>query len=180
MALALAGCTAGPVPSDSAEGSPPSADNCADDLPLRTSPIDVPVAVLFVNGEDLPPVVGEVEWRGDAEPATYEPPRAIHLERFTVLQTEGQAEVSMRMSDGVEIAAWTVDAVPVSGFRSGDFETDRQRWSEGGSDGETPTDQVCVPVTNGTWAVIATVTFADEAGSGTFYWRLIVTEVPGA
>ena len=180
LTLAIAGCNGGPAPSGpvgSGGASPPSTGNCRGDLPLRTSPIDVPVAVLFVNGEDLPPVVGEVEWRGDGEPVAYEPARAIHLERFTVLQTEGQAEVSMRMSDGVEIAAWTVDAVPVSRFRGGDFETDRQRWSEG--QGES-TDQVCIPLSNGSWGVIATVTFADDAGSGTFYWRLIVTEVPGA
>jgi hypothetical protein len=166
-----------PAPSGSGAASAPVSANCADDLPERTSPLDVPAAILYVNGDDLPPVVGDVEWLGGDQPATYEPPRPVHLEPYTVLQTRGQADVSLRMSDGVRIESWTVDAVPFAGFRAGDFETDSQRWSEGANE---PTDLVCVPITNGSWGIVATLTFADDGGTGTYYWRLIVTEVPGA
>ncbi len=168
LALTLAGCaTATP-------SSPPAAAPCTTDLPPRTSPTDFPVAVLYVAGDDLPPVVGEVEWLGGDSPVSHQPPRAVHLERFSVLQAQGQVEVSVRMSDGVRIAAWTVDAVPDNRFRSGDLESDRVRWSEG----DEPSDVVCLPVQDGEWAIIADVTFADDAGSGTYYWRLNVSQTP--
>lgn len=170
VALTLAGCAATPQPTPSSAAGGP----CGADLPPRTSPADVPVAVLYVAGDDLPPVVGEVEWLGGDTPVSHEPARPVNLERFTVLQAQGQAEVSMRMSDGVRIASWTVDAVPDGRFRSGDLDTDRVRWSEG----DDPTDLVCLPVQDGEWAIIADVTFADDAGRGTYYWRLNVTRTP--
>ena len=169
LALTLAGCATA-TPSSS-----PAAAACATDLPPRTSPTDYPVAVLYVAGDDLAPVVGEVEWLGGDSPVSHAPARAVHLERFTVLQADGQAEVSLRMSDGVRISAWTVDAVPDDRFRAGNVESDRARWSEG----DEPTDLVCVPVQDGEWAIIADVTFADDAGSGTYYWRLNVSQTPG-
>ena len=101
------------------------------------------MAVLHVAGDDLPPVVGEVEWRGGGEPVTYEPDRAVHLQTFTVLQTRGRARFSLRMTDAVEIASWTVDVVPGPAFRRGDFETDRQRW------GSSAAPIVCVPMEDG-------------------------------
>ena len=170
VALTIAGCGS-PAPSASQGPDGP----CTADLPLRTSPTDYPLAVLYVAGDDLPPVVGAVEWLGDAEPVRFEPPRPIHLERFTVLQTEGQAEISLRMSDGVRIARWQVDAVPDGLFRSGDLETDLIRWAEGSD----PADVVCIPIRDGDWGIIADVTFADDGGHGTYYWRLNVTETPG-
>ncbi|MBA2632175.1 MAG: hypothetical protein H0U86_04120 [Chloroflexi bacterium] len=173
VALMLAACP-GPAPAPSETAGGP----CSSDLPPRTSPTDYPVAVLYVAGDDLPPVVGEVEWLGGDEPVSHEPLRAVHLERFTVLQAQGQAEVSMRMSDGVRIEAWTVDAVPDGLFRGGDYESDRVRWSK--SEGNEPTDVACIPVRDGEWTVIADVTFADDAGSGTYYWRLNVSQTPGA
>jgi hypothetical protein len=170
LALTLAGCAT------TAPSSPPAPDACADDLPPRTSPTDYPVAVLYVAGNDVPPVVGEVEWLGGDSPRSHQPPRAVHLERYTVLQAEAQAEISLRMSDGVRIATWTVDAVPDGRFRSGDLESDRVRWSEGNE----LTDLVCVPVQDGEWAIIADITFADDAGTGTYYWRLNVSQARGA
>lgn len=170
VALALAACAAGPSSSEVAT------DPCTVDLPPRTSPTDYPIGVLYVSGDDLPPVVGKVEWLGGAEPVTHEPPRAINLERFTVVQAAGEVEVSLRMTDGVDIAAWTVDAIPEDQFRSGDFESDRVRWSEGSGE----TSVVCVPVRDGEWAVIADVSFADEAGHGTYYYRLNISETPGS
>jgi hypothetical protein len=169
VALTLAGCATA-MPS-----SPAAAPACASDLPSRTSPTDYPVAVLYVAGDDLPPVVGEVEWLGGDSPVSHEPPRAVHLERFTVLQADGQSEVSLRMSDAVGISAWTVDAVSDERFRAGDLDSDRVRWSEG----DEPTDLVCVPVQDGEWTIIAEVTFADDAGRGTYYWRLNVSQTPG-
>ena len=59
------------------------------DLPPRTSPTDYPVAVLHAAGDDLPPVVGEVEWLGGDEPVATVAPRAVNLQRFTVLQVRG-------------------------------------------------------------------------------------------
>ena len=167
-ALALGACS---TPTPTVE-----ADICSPDLPPRTSPTDYPVAVLHVAGDDLPPVVGEVEWRGDDQPVTYEPDRAVHLQAFTVLQARGRAEFSLRMTDGVEIASWTVDVVPGPAFRRGDFETDRQRWGEGG----TPAPIVCVPMEDGEWGVIADITFTDDTGQGTYYWRLNVVDAPPA
>ena len=169
LALTLAGC-ATTVPS-----SQPAAP-CTNDLPPRTSPTDYPVAVLYVAGNDLPPIVGEVEWLGGDSPVSHQPPRDAHLERFSVLQAEGQTDVSVRMSDGVRIAAWTIDAVPDNRFRSGDWEADRVRWSEG----DEPTDVVCLPVQDGHWAIIADLTFADDGGRGTYYWRINISATPGA
>jgi hypothetical protein len=171
VALIIGGCASTPAPSPSEGVAAP----CGDRLP-RTSPTDFPMAVLYVRGDDLPPVVGEVEWLGGDEPVTNEPRLPVHLERFTVLQTQGQVEVSVRMTDGVQIASWTVDAVPAGAFRAGDLESGRARWSEG----SVPTDLVCVPVQDGAWLLIADVTFADDAGSGTYYWRLNVTGTPEA
>jgi hypothetical protein len=168
VVLAIAGCgTTQPTPS-----TPPEA--CTPDLPARTSPTDYPLAVLHVAGEDLPPVVGDVEWLGDGDPVTAAPARPIHVQNFTVLQTRGQREVSMRMSDGVRIAAWRVDAIPDGLFRAGDLETDRIRWAEG----EGATDVVCIPIRDGAWAIVADITFADDRGSATYYWRLNVSETP--
>lgn len=172
-ALTLAACSPAPTPTPSGTAEGP----CSSDLPPRTSPTDYPVAVLYVAGDDLPPVVGEVEWLGDDEPVSFQPPRAVHLERFTVLQTQGQAQVSLRMSDGVRIQAWTVDAVPDTRFRTGDYEADRERWSE--REGGEAVDVACIPVRDGQWAIIADVTFADDAGSGTYFWRLNVSQTPG-
>ena len=172
LAVAIAGCAAAPEPSASAAADDP----CRSDLPPRTAPTDFPVAVLYVNGDDLPPVVGSVEWTGGDEPAANEPALPVHMERFTVLQTRGQSAVSIRMSDGVRIAAWTVDAVPAGGFRVGDLDTGRVRWSEGGEE----TDVACVPIQDGSWLLIGEITFADGAGTGTYYWRLNVEETPSA
>jgi hypothetical protein len=168
LALILAGC-ATPVPSWQ-----PAAP-CTSDLPPRTSPTDYPVGVLYVGGDDLPPVVGEVEWLGGDSPVSHLPPRDVQLERFSVLQVEGLTDVSVRMTDGVRIAAWAIDAVPDNRFRSGDVESDRVRWSEG----DEPTDVVCLPVQDGDWAIIADLTFTDDAGSGTYYWRLNINATPG-
>lgn len=82
--VAVAACTSAPEPSA-------DADTCSSELPARTSPVDYPVAVLHVAGDDLAPVVAEVEWLGGDEPLATTAPRAVHLERFTVLQTRGQS-----------------------------------------------------------------------------------------
>ncbi|MGH2417660.1 MAG: hypothetical protein ACRDFY_04940 [Candidatus Limnocylindria bacterium] len=172
LAIVFAGCAGSPAPSGSAGVAPDPA--CRADLAPRTSPTDFPVAVVWVNGDDLPPVLGPVEWTGGDEPATNEPVLPVHLERFTVLQTRGQSAVSVRMTDGVRMAGWTLDAVPAGAFRAGDLETGRVRWSEG----DEETDVACVPVTDGSWLLIGEITFADDAGSGTYYWRLNVAETP--
>lgn len=176
LLLALTACSGGPAPSGTASAPSEAAAPCNQDLPPRTSPLDYPLAVLGVGGDDLVPVAGAVEWLGGDEPVSYVPPRAVHLERFLVVQPSGEAEITLRMSDGVEIGAWTVDVVPDGQFRSGDLESDRVRWSEGSEN----TRVVCVPIQDGEWAVIADITFADDGGSGTYYWRLNVRETPGA
>lgn len=160
-------CGPAPTPSEAPGGA------CAEDLPARTSPVDYPVAVLHVAGDDLPPVVGEVEWLGGDEPVSTVAPRAVHLQRFTVLQVQGVSEVSLRLTDGVSIAAWQVIAIPDAGFRSGETEAGTE-WGTGSE----VTDQACVPVRDGSWAIRADVTFADDAGRGTFFWRLNVSESP--
>jgi len=169
LAISILGvaCTPTPTASEAAGGA------CGEDLPPRTSPTDYPVAVLHAAGDDLPPVVGEVEWLGGDEPVATVAPRPAHLERFTVLQVQGVSEISLRMSDGVSIAAWQVAAIPDAAFRAGDIESG----SDWGSGSEV-TDLVCLPVEDGTWAIRADVTFADDAGHGTFYWRLNVSESP--
>lgn len=164
----LAACATDPAPSP-----PPGA--CTDELAPRTSPTDYPLAVLYAAGDDVPPVVGEVEWLAGDEPVATDAARPVHLERFTVLQIQAQSEISLRMSDGVGIEAWTVDAVPDDEFRAGNLDTGRIRWSEGSG----PTNVVCLPVADGNWAVVAEITFADGAGGGTYYWRLNVSDVPG-
>ena len=168
LACAVAACTATPTPTE------PSADACRQDLPPKTSPTDFPVGVLYVSGDDLPPVIGEVEWLGGESIVTHEPPRAVKLERFIVLQARGESRVSLRMTDGVQIASWTVDALPEGTFRAGDFDSGRVRWSEGAEE----TSVVCVPVQDGQWALIADVTFADGEGHGTYYFRLNISETP--
>ena len=165
--VAAVGCTPAPSPSEAAGGS------CAEDLPPRTSPTDYPVAVLHAAGDDLPPVVGEVEWLGGEAPVATVPPRPVNLERFTVLQVRGLSEISIRMSDGVAIAAWRVAAIPDAGFRAGDIAGGRA-W---GSGTET-TDLVCLPIRDGAWAIRADITFDGDEGHGTFYWRLNVSDSP--
>ena len=160
-------CTPAPAPSETAGGA------CAQDLPPRTSPTDYPVAVLHAAGDDLPPVVGEVDWRGGNEPVATAAPRAVELQPFTVLPVRGLSEVSLRMSDGVSIAAWQVKAIGDVSFRAGDV-LDGTEWSSGREE----TDLVCVPISDGAWAIRADITFADDGGRGTFYWRLNVSESP--
>ena len=167
VAIVAAACDQAPTPSEAVGGA------CAGDLPARTSPTDYPVAVLHAAGDDLPPVIGEVDWLGGDEPIATVAPRPVHLERFTVLQVQGVPEVSLRMSDGVAIAAWQVSAIPDAGFRAGKSETGIE-WSSG----DEVTEGVCVPVQNGAWAIRAEVTFADDAGRGLFFWRLNVSESP--
>ena len=164
----LAGaCTPAPSRSEAAGGT------CGDDLPQRTSPTDYPVAVLHAAGDDLPPVVDQVEWLGGDEPVATVAPRAVNLQRFTVLQVQGLSEVSVRMTDGVAIASWRVTAIPDVDFRSGDVESGTE-WATG----TEVTEVACVPVEDGAWAIRADITFADDGGSGTFYWRLNVSESP--
>ena len=165
VGILAAACTPTPTVSEAAGGA------CAEDLPPRTSPTDYPVAVLHAAGDDLPPVVGEVEWLGGEEPVSTVAPRAVHLQRFTVLQVQGLSELSLRVTDGVAIAEWRVTAIPDAGFRSGDVEGGTE-WGTGSE----VADVVCVPVEDGAWAIRADITFADDAGQGTFYWRLNVSE----
>ena len=166
--LTAAGCTqAPPTPSEAAGGA------CAADLPPRTSPTDYPVAVLHAGGEDLAPVVGEVEWLGGAQPVSTEAPRPIHVERFTVLQVDEALELSLRMTDGVSIAAWRVEGLPNATFRSGDTDGGEE-WASG----EEPADLVCVPVLDGEWVLRADLTFADDGGQGTYFWRVNVRNSP--
>lgn len=165
VGILAAACTPTRTASEDAGGA------CAEGLPARTSPTDYPVAVLHAAGDDLPPVVGDVEWLGGGEPVSTVPPRPVHLERFTVLQVQGLSQVSLRMTDGVSIAAWQVMAIPDSSFRSGDLESGTA-WGSGSD----VTDVVCVPVEDGAWAIRADITFAGEGGHGTFYWRLNVSE----
>ena len=166
IGIVAVACTAAPKPSELGGG-------CAGDLPARTSPTDYPVAVLHAGGDDLPPVIDEVEWLGGDEPVATVAPRAVHLERFTVLQVQGVSEVSLRMTDGVSIAEWQVIAIPDAGFRSGETESGTE-WSTGNGLG----DEVCVPIEDGAWAIRADITFADDAGRGTYFWRLNVSEAP--
>jgi hypothetical protein len=168
VVVATGACAPPPTPSPSLAGA------CSDDLPPRTSPTDYPVAVLSFAGNDVPPVIRDVEWLGDDEPVATSDQRPVHLERFTVVQAQGQSEISLRMTDGVEIESWTVDAFPNGTFRVGDEETGRMTWSEGTG----PTDLVCVPIADGEWAISAQLTFADGAGGGTFYWRINVAGAP--
>ena len=148
---------------------------CAPGLPERTSPTDYPVAVLHVRGDDLPPVIGEIEWLGGDEPVATSAARPVNLERFTVLQVPDATEFSLRMTDGVSIADWRVDALPADDFRAGDFETATEL-----SSGSDATELICVPVEGGEWTIRATVTFTEQTGSGTFYWRLNVGATPDA
>jgi len=169
VGMAAAACTPAPTASESVGGA------CAPELPERTSPTDYPVAVLHVRGDDLPPVIGEIEWLGGDEPVATTAPLAVNLERFTVLQVPDASEFSLRMTDDVSIAEWRVDALPAARFRAGDFESATEL-----SSGDEATELICVPVEGGEWAIRATVTFADQGGSGTFYWRLNVGATPGA
>ncbi|MGH2429813.1 MAG: hypothetical protein ACRDGV_13205 [Candidatus Limnocylindria bacterium] len=180
LALALPGCaptSPDPVsPSPNVSSSP--GPNCAQDLAPRTSPIDVPAAVLYLDGDDLPPVLGEVRFEGpgpDRE-AGYTPRIDIHLERFTVLQTNTARQFSIRMTDGVDIAAWEVWAVPAEPFRAGDLESDRTTWSQG----DEELALVCVDLREGEWLIGADIVFADALGEGTYYWRLNATDLPDA
>jgi len=167
LLVLLAACASAPDPSV-------LADECSSELPARTSPVDYPVAILHVAGDDLAPVVGEVEWLGAGEPVATTAPRPVHLERFTVLQTQGHSHASLRMTDDVAIETWRIDALPLAAFRAGDLETGRVRWIEG----DGPTEVICVPISDGEWAIVGDLTFADDAGSATFYWRLNVIEAP--
>ena len=112
---------------------------CVEGLAPRTSPTDYPVAVLHAAGEDLLPVVGEVEWLGGDEPVATVAPRAAHLQRFIVLQVQGLTEVSLRMTDGVSIAAWQVTAISDVAFRAGEVDAGRS----GAAEERSPTWSAC-------------------------------------
>jgi hypothetical protein len=165
IGVAAVACSPATAPSESTRAA------CAADLPPRTSPTDYPVAVLYAAGDDLPPVIGDVEWSGGDAPVATSAPRPVHLGRFTVLQVRGSSEVSIRMTDGVSIAAWDVTAIPEVSFRAGEIDGGAE-WSSG----REVTDLVCVPIVDGEWAIRAEITFADDGGRGTFYWRLNVSE----
>ncbi|MEO5985919.1 MAG: hypothetical protein ABIW50_01455 [Candidatus Limnocylindria bacterium] len=154
---------------------PSEADACSSTLPARTSPVDHPVAVLHVRGDDLPPVVGAIEWSGGSEPVATTAALPVHRERFTVLQVTGVSDVSVRMTDGVGLAAWKVEAQLADEFRT-EGPAPGVTWVEG----EGTTDVLCVPVTDGEWVVRADLTFADEQGEGTFYWRLNISGADGS
>jgi hypothetical protein len=167
LALAVNACANEPTPAPSE--LPGGA--CAEDLPVRTSPTDHPLAILHLAGDDLPPVIGEVEWRGGDEPVETTAPRPVHLERFTVLQARGVTELSIRLTDERPTAAWRVIAIPDNQFRAGETESGTE-WSRG----DEPAPLVCVQLEDGAWAIRADLTFADDAGHGTFYWRVNVSE----
>lgn len=150
-------------------------DACDSTLPARTSPADYPVAVLHVNGDDLPPVVGAIDWSGDTAPVATTAARPVHRERFTVLQVAGINDVAVRMTDGVQLAAWRVEAQMADEFRS-EGPGPGVAWA----DGDGRTDVLCVPVADGEWVIRADLTFADEQGTGTFYWRLNVSGAGGS
>jgi hypothetical protein len=133
------------------------------------------VAVLHVNGDDLPPVVGAIAWSGGSEPVSTTAPRPVHRERFTVLQVSGISDVSVRMTDGVQLASWRVEAQMADEFRT-EGPGPGAAWVEG--DGSI--DVLCIPVTDGEWVLRADLTFADEQGTGTFYWRLNVAGAGGS
>ena len=119
-------------------------------------------------------MVESVAWTGGPEPIETTAPRRIHLERFTVLHAGGLSEVSIRLTDGAEIGAWRVGALPNDRFRLGDLETEREVWTEG----DEPTDLVCVPIRDGQWAIVGDITFAEGAGSATYWWRINVENTP--
>ncbi len=151
------------------------ADACESTLSARTSPTDYPLAVLHVNGDDLPPVVGAIEWSGGTAPVATTAARPVHRERFTVLQAAGINHVSVRMTDGVQLAEWRVEAQMADEFRS-EGAGPGVAWV----DGDGTISVLCVPVTDGEWVVRADLTFADEQGTGTFYWRLNVSGADGS
>ena len=165
LGSAIASCGTVPAPSE------PPVGGCARDLPARTSPAGHPLPVLHVAGDDLPPVVEHIEWRGGGAPIATSAPRPVHLSRFTVVQVNGATELSLRLTDGLEIAAWRVTAIPDTEFRIGDTDAGTE-WSSG----EDPTPLVCVPLADGEWAIRADLTFADDGGEGTFYWRINAAE----
>lgn len=169
LSIGMIACSASVDPSATPNPSPTAA-SCEASLPARTSPVDYPVAVLYAAGDDLPPVIGEVRWSGGAEPVATTAPRSVHLERFTVLPVVGVEAVSIRMTDGVLLDAWTIDAIPADAFRASGSE-EGTPWAAGSSS----TALICVPVVDGQWVVRGELTFADGEGRGTFYWRLNVS-----
>ncbi len=171
--LALGAVIAACAPSG--DSAPSEFDACDSPLPARTSPTDHPVAVLHVNGDDLPPVVGAIEWSGGSEPVATTAARPVHRERFTVVQTAGVSSVSVRMTDGVRLAGWRVEAQLADEFRT-EGPAPGVTWA----DDDGTTDVVCVPLTDGEWVLRADLTFADEQGQGTFYWRLNISGAEGS
>lgn len=167
VALGSGACSPAPSTTERLGGA------CAEDLPPRSSPTRFPVAILHVAGDDLPPVLGEIEWLGGDDPVATAAPRAVHLERFTVFQVRDAAEISLRMTDGVSIAGWRVTAIADTEFRAGDVASGVE-WSAG----DEVSDLVCVPIVDGAWAIRADLRFAEDGGRGTFYWRLNVAGSP--
>lgn len=165
MAFALAGC-------DAVDPSPGTAGDCEPPLPEIASPDDLPWAILRVNGEDLAPVRGDIIWTGGSEAVEHEGPERVHLQRFIVTVVGDAGQASVRLSDGLEIAAWEVWVVPTIPFRRGDLESDRTVWSAGGADGAR--SLLCIDLEKGDWLVAADLAFAGDTGEGTYYWRIIV------
>lgn len=165
LAVSIAGCA-------TLDATPTPAGDCEPPLPPVTSPDELPEAMLRINGEDLPPVRGDIRWTGDGSTAVHEGPERVHVQRFIVTVAGAVDQASIRLSDGVAVEGWEVWAVPAIPFRRGNLESERTVWAARATDESG--NLLCVDVDAGDWLVGADLTFANGGGEGTYYWRIIV------
>lgn len=149
-ALTLAGCG-----SDAAEvGCAPLPEQAA------ASAEGEPDALLWTGDEDLPAIAGVDQ-------------ADLRQARFIVANVSSQDGLLLHLTNGARIADWEVFASDAMAFRTGRDDGELATWTEGAP--AEPVESVCVVPQPGDWLVEADVTFADDAGSGAYFWRLIVS-----
>jgi hypothetical protein len=181
LALILSACSAGAPSGSAVSGSsataPPTAMASADPGPTVSLPTasegpggpsptiavgaEPPAASLSVEGGD--PVAGQLgsfTWNGGGSDSPWLP--------GTRLSIGAGERLTASLAGGVAVDTWSARSAP-AGSSDG---TGAVGLGDGSGDGSNP--MAFAPPAKGRWSVQLTVGFADELGSATYYWQVIV------
>ncbi len=181
LALLLGACSAGAPSGSAVSGSPTTAPPAAtasvdpgptaspttgSDAPGGPSPTvgvgaEPPAASLSAEGGD--PVAGQLgsfTWIGGGSDSPWLP--------GTPLSIGAGERLTASLAGGVAVDTWSARSAP-AGSSDG---TGAVGLGDGSADGGSPI--AFAPPAKGRWSVQLTVGFADELGSATYYWQVIV------
>jgi hypothetical protein len=158
--------TAPPAATASADPGPTASPTTASDAPGGPSPtvgvgVEPPAASLSVEGGD--PVAGQLgsfTWNGGGSDSPWLP--------GTPLSIGAGERLTASLAGGVAVDTWSARSAP-AGSSDG---TGALGLGDGSADGGSPI--AFAPPAKGRWSVQLTVGFADELGSATYYWQVIV------